>query len=284
MADLSDDKLLADFDQLVEEGVIVYGPHELVEVDCDGYPFEFRICPALKRKPHQVGAVLDSSFDKSRKWGPGSDMYCPDERLIIKQLNGTHDLAHNLFCVDRPQYVVLTSDSYKKQHEPLDEDDMKVILEMLKELKGFYVIYNCGEAAGCSRSHKHIQGLIGPPTAFGSFIDEEKSKSIPFKFFSHHFEQGFEGTSSSELLKTYEALLEKAKDALNTPKESICPHNVVLWQDWLMVIPRRSGTIGGASANSGGMFGSVWVTDQDEVDKWTRIGVRQVLEGLGLPR
>ena len=38
MGDLSEAKLLADFDQLVDEGVIVYGPHEVVEVACDGYP------------------------------------------------------------------------------------------------------------------------------------------------------------------------------------------------------------------------------------------------------
>ncbi|KAG9199563.1 hypothetical protein G6514_008422, partial [Epicoccum nigrum] len=132
MGDLNEDKTLAVFDQLVSEGVLIYGPHQSVVRKAEGYPFQFKVCEHLSKKPHTVGAKLSPAFDKSRKWGPGSDMYCPDERLILGQLNGTHDLALNLFCVDRPQLLMLTLDSYKRQHQLLDRDDFEAALEVVR--------------------------------------------------------------------------------------------------------------------------------------------------------
>ncbi|RAR01530.1 ap4a phosphorylase 2 [Stemphylium lycopersici] len=245
--------LVETFDKLVSEGVIVYGPHESVRLKDEGYPLEFRICPALATKPHTVGAT-NHAFNQSRKWGPGSDMFCPDERLIITQLNGTHDLALNLFCVDRPQLLMLTLDSYKRQHEALDEDDFTVMLEVLRRFPSMYVIFNCGEKGGCSRVHKHLQGLKGPPRAFDhlmSAIDEKDM--VPFQYFVHHFSDGFKNTSAPAIRAVYTSLLMQCQpptdadaDAKNAP-----PHNVVMWADRLVIIPRRSGSTGGASANAG---------------------------------
>ncbi|KAF2263784.1 hypothetical protein CC78DRAFT_267118 [Lojkania enalia] len=135
MADLSEQKIISTFDQLVAEGVIIYGPNEKIEIDCDGYPLEFRICPSLLRKPFLPGALLDSSFNRSRKFGPGSDLYLPHPSLLITTLNNTHSLALNLFCVDRPQYICVTVDSYMRQDEVLNVDDFYAALEMLNSLQ-----------------------------------------------------------------------------------------------------------------------------------------------------
>lgn len=211
-------------------------------------------------------------------------MHCTDERLKIARLNGTHDLALNLFCVDRPQLVVLTLDSYRRQHEPLDLDDFKAALEMLRSLGNMYVIYNCSEAAGCSRVHKHMQGLRGPPTAFASFVGgEEKKSKIPFQYFSHHFAQGFGEASASDLLKVYEGLLGRVRDALGESGTEVRPHNVILWKDWMIVIPRRTAALEKASANAAGMLGSIWAPDRCGVDEWMRLGCRRVLKELGVP-
>lgn len=211
-------------------------------------------------------------------------MYCPDERLIIAKLNGTHDLALNLFCVDRPQLLVLTLDSYRRQHEPLDGDDFKAVLEVLGRCNGMYVIYNCSEAGGCSRTHKHMQGLRGPPFAFNALIDAEGSTKVPFQYFLHHFEQGFQRTSASDLLKIYQDLLGRCSNILGLSDTDTCPHNVVLWNDRIVVIPRRKGSIQGASANTVGMLGSIWVPDKKDMDEWMRLGCANVLRELGVPR
>jgi hypothetical protein len=38
MADVTEARLVETFDQLANQGVIVYGPHETVKVEDDGYP------------------------------------------------------------------------------------------------------------------------------------------------------------------------------------------------------------------------------------------------------
>jgi ATP adenylyltransferase/5',5'''-P-1,P-4-tetraphosphate phosphorylase II len=223
-------------------------------------------------------------FDKSRKWGPGSDMYCPDERLILCQLNGTHDLALNLFCVDRPQLLILTLDSYQRQHDPLALDDFKAGLEALRLFPSMYILFNCSEAGGCSRIHKHLQGLRGPPYAFEYMIRASEGKChVPFRFFTHHFDNGLKSASASEVLGVYTKLLDQTREILKVGQGDVCPHNVILWNDMLIVIPRRRGFTDGASANAGGMMGCVWVPDENHVEEWRRIGIANVLRELGVP-
>jgi ATP adenylyltransferase/5',5'''-P-1,P-4-tetraphosphate phosphorylase II len=208
-------------------------------------------------------------------------MFCPDERLILCQLNGTHDLALNLFCVDRPQLLMITTDSYRRQHEPLDVADFKAVLQVLRKWEGWYVIFNCGERGGCSRVHKHVQGLRGPPHAFDVLVEGEK---VPFKYFVQKFEEGFKGVDVTQLLEVYSNMLGQCREVLELKEGEMCPHNVVLWDDSIVVIPRRKGIWEGASANTGGMMGSVWVPDQEEVDKWLQLGCANVLRELGVPR
>jgi ATP adenylyltransferase len=212
-------------------------------------------------------------------------MFCPDERLIIAQLNGTHELALNLFCVDRPQLLMTTLDSFKRQHEALDMDDFSVMLQVLHKFPNMYVIFNCGERGGCSRVHKHLQGLKGPPHAFDHIISSlsDPSKRVPYQFLVHEFKPGFKNTSASTVLDAYQLLLAQCRSLTAADGEDVPPHNVVMWADRLVVIPRRRGTIEGASANAGGMLGSVWVTGQEHVEEWSRVGYANVLRELGLP-
>ncbi|KAG9185658.1 sulfate adenylyltransferase (ADP) / ATP adenylyltransferase [Alternaria panax] len=285
MDDVTEAALTETFDKLVTEGVIVHGPHKSITVEDEGYPIEFRICPALATKPHTVGAT-NHAFDQTRKLGPGSDMFCPDERLMITQVNGTHDLALNLFCVDRPQLLMTTLDSYKRQHEALDVNDFTVMLEVLRKFPNIYVIFNCGERGGCSRIHKHLQGLKGPPHAFNYIMSSlsEASKKVPYQFFVYEFSRGFKNTSASTVLDAYNMLLAQCRSLVGTDGEDTPPHNVVMWAERLVVIPRRTGTTEGASANAGGMLGSVWVSGQEHVDKWSKVGYANVLRELGVPR
>ena len=211
-------------------------------------------------------------------------MYITDPRLVVARLNNTHDLVLNLFSVDRPQFVLLTLDSWKRQHEPLHIDDFKAALETLEELKDIYIIFNCSEAAGCSRIHKHMQGLKGPPTAFDLFTTLEPHKStIPFSYFAHHFASGFAHTPVADVLSLYQNLLGQTRSALGKNEEDVCPHNVILWRDWMIVVPRRKAAVEKASANAAGMLGCVWVPEQSGVDEWLKLGCKRVLEELGAP-
>lgn len=43
MAELSEEKITSLFDQLVSENVLVYGPHESIKCEADGYPVSLSI-------------------------------------------------------------------------------------------------------------------------------------------------------------------------------------------------------------------------------------------------
>jgi ATP adenylyltransferase len=66
-------------------------------------------------------------------------------------------------------------------------------------------------------------------------------------------------------------------------EDATCPHNVILWDSWLVVVPRRKSAVGKASANSAGMLGSVWVAEPSLVEEWKRLGCKHVLGELGIP-
>ncbi|KAI8934751.1 hypothetical protein NX059_008439 [Plenodomus lindquistii] len=282
MDDLSEQTLITRFDQLVDEGIIIYGPHETIHVEAEGYPLTFRICPTLTTKPPTITAS-NPLFSSSQKWGPGSDLFIPTPRLILTQLHSTHDLALNLFCVDRPQLLLLTLDSYARQHEALDATDFAAMLSTLTAFPSLYTIFNCGERGGCSRVHKHMQGLRGPPHAFDHVVGN-KGKA-PFLFFTHFFENGFHAVSAEDVVAVYVELLDKTRDVLRWEDDGVQPppHNVVMWRDWMIVVPRRKGSFAGASANAGGMLGSVWVSGKEHVDKWADVGYAEVLRELGVP-
>jgi ATP adenylyltransferase/5',5'''-P-1,P-4-tetraphosphate phosphorylase II len=304
MDNITEDTLITTFDRLVEDGVIVYGPHTTNLTEDFGYPvsntscpmtnrpmlrlsltthqFEFRICPHLATKPHTVGAS-NPRFNASRPYGPGSDLFCPDERLNVAKLNGTHQLALNLFCVDRPQLLMLTLNSYKRQHEALDMDDIKVMLDVLRRFPSFYLLFNCGEKGGCSRVHKHMQGLRGPPHAFKHVQSPQTPPgTIPFEYFIYWFQDGFDTYTDKEVFDVYVKYLDRCRSALGVDKNDTPPHNVVIWADHMIVIPRRKGSHDGASANAGGMMGSVWVSNMDHVREWWRVGCSKVLRELGV--
>jgi ATP adenylyltransferase/5',5'''-P-1,P-4-tetraphosphate phosphorylase II len=167
----------------------------------------------------------------------------------------------------------------------LDRDDLTAALQVLTALDDVYVIFNGGEPAGCTRVHRHMQGLLGPPRAFNLFTGDSSQKSkIPFRHFSHHFTEGFGSLAASNLLEVYLKLVDECKKAMELGPEEQCPHNVVLWKDWIIVMPRRSALAGThGSANAAGMLGSIWVTEQSAVDEWLRWGCRNALGQMGVP-
>ncbi|CZT09974.1 uncharacterized protein RAG0_14578 [Rhynchosporium agropyri] len=159
--------VLATFDEFTRHGIIQHGPSEVVPLVDDNFAFEVRICSGWSTKPLTVTGPSEAKREiEIDKFGPGSNITLSHPRQIVSELctSTTHTLALNICPVVRLQYLLLTKDSYRLQTEPMDLDDMKVSWDFLKTEGGekFYVMYNCGQDAGCSRSHKHMQIVPKP--------------------------------------------------------------------------------------------------------------------------
>lgn len=200
-------------------------------------------------------------------------------------MNGTHHLIINKFCIFRPQYVLLSMDSYRRQDEPVDLDDFQAFINISKRLQGpHYALYNCMEPAGSSRMHKHLQ-VFEVPQDFSLFPDRarEDTAKAPYRYFLEYFSS--KSPTALEVLSAYKRLLSDSRRTVRLGtgcQDGVCPHNLILTESWMLVIPRRRSNVDGASANGAGMMGMVWVSDKAQVERWMALGPSWVLSQLGV--
>ncbi|KIW27876.1 uncharacterized protein PV07_07574 [Cladophialophora immunda] len=284
---LFDEKqVFAAFDDLVARQIILHGPETVVRTRDQGFDFEFRICPALASKPATADATNNAAFEQLPKYGPGSDLVDADPGVVVTKIHGTHLLVLNLFAVFRPQYLILTLDSFRRQTENLDKTDLSAAWRVLHHLSHeHFVMFNCGSEAGCSRLHKHMQ-VIPCSEGLTLFPDLETRdpEGIPFRYFIQRLQPEAEGTLDS-LLPMYERLRDEALAVWQTcsgDTPGYFPHNMMLTKRWMMVVPRRRVAVQGASANAAGMMGMIWVTNTQQMEQWQKLGPAKVLAGLGV--
>jgi ATP adenylyltransferase len=219
------------------------------------------ISPSLVTKPSyeedlvvltevKEGTSNITSQKEVARFGPGSDLPNSDPGLVVTTVRNTHLLIINKFCVFRPQLLLLTSDSYRRQHEPLDLEDFAAVCTVLASLASpHFVIYNCSPEAGASREHKQLQILPRPVRLFPDIPDFD-TVNIPFRYFLRYL-PGLDlkdPSSYTKLLEIYRLLLAEAKqkplrEGCRSKDPNYFPHNVAFVAEWMIVIPRRSNNI-----------------------------------------
>ncbi|KAL4997714.1 ATP adenylyltransferase-domain-containing protein [Aspergillus recurvatus] len=285
------DAVLWRFDDLVARKKIFYGPRTTVHFDDDGFAIEFHISTSLSKKPQNGDPVSGHEEPDAKKpecFGPGSDIANNDPGTLLASIHGTHLLVVNKFCMFRPQLLLLTSDSYRRQREPLDLDDLRAACTVLTSLDASpqFVIYNCGPRGGASRQHKHLQVLPRPPRLF--LDGQSENGAVPYRYFLRYL-HGIELGSpegQKKLFEIYRDLLAETKQLLGENLEDnadYIPHNVALVREWIIVIPRRNAAFENVATNTPGMLGSVWLSSEEEMEKWKHLGPKRVLAGLGVP-
>ncbi|KAL3473600.1 hypothetical protein BJX99DRAFT_193079 [Aspergillus californicus] len=293
--------ILSGFDDLAAKGVIKYGPRETHRYqlgDNTAFTIEFHISTSLSKKPQDGDPISghehedsDSSKPKQKPecFGPGSDIANDGPGLLITTVNNTHLLVINKFCMFRPQLLLLTSDSYRRQREPLNVDDFAAACTVLNSLNvdaPQFVIYNCGPTAGASRQHKHLQVLPRPRYLFPD--NEIGGKAVPYRYFLRYLHDVDLDTAEGQakLCGLYKSLLAEAEESLGENVQdngTYIPHNVALVKEWIVVIPRRNIEVEGVTTNTAGMLGSVWLAKDEEMARWKQVGPKKVLAGLGVP-
>jgi ATP adenylyltransferase len=314
---LSYEDICAKFDRLITNGIITYQPSKPILVTDNrmivrphhtnsltspliNLQFSFHLVETLKTKPQAEDApetakssLINGVSCQPISFGPGSDIANDHPDMCITTVNRTHYLVMNKFPVFRPMLLLLTVDSYRRQHEPLALDDMEAGWSAICGLKEeHYVFFNCGVLAGSSREHKHLQVVPAPgrhegyDERFKWFPDDDEQTGPGFVHYLQRFDElpGNRLEGGNQLLEIYLRLLQQTREALDLSADVPCPHNFVLTRRWLVVIPRRAKEFHGITANSAGMMGSVYIWTQEQLDAWKRIGPMNVLRGLGLPK
>jgi len=63
----------------------------------------------------------------------------------------------------------------------------------------------------------------------------------------------------------------------------VISHNVILHDEYMIVIPRTKAWIGEAAANAAAMMGIVWCMSEDQHNAWLKLGPMQALMQFGVP-
>lgn len=260
--------------------------------------FQFRICPQFRRKP-QLPPV-DSPSPPSN-----ADIDQPFS-LHVAFVFPAHNLIFNTYPALRPSYLLLTASSLHHQSSPLSLDDIVAARTALDGLSSdfpgedggkepssdYMLIYNCGRASGCSRSHKHMQLFPRPShTSFQLFPDRpsETPANVPYLYdlMRHPPSPSVASLDNHSIAESivafYNSSLKRFRTLLNIElDDDPIPHNVIMTQEWTLVIPRRSAQVNGLSANAAGMMGLVWVSTTEELKEWKRRSPRRILGELGV--
>lgn len=126
------------------------------------------------------------------------------------------------------------------------------------------------------------------PTSFRFFPDINGNHSkVPYVHFLHRFRSvaSERPPSAQEVFDVYISLVKRRKETLGLGEddmESLCPHNVLLVKEWIIVIPRRTNSVNGVGAKSAGMLGMPTVSSHDLLRIWTDAGPANVLRQLGV--
>ncbi|KAK7440088.1 hypothetical protein Landi51_10742 [Colletotrichum acutatum] len=138
------------FDDLVSRGKLFYNESKSEIVSHNGFKFEFRISPALKRKPYLERDDPKRTADKGPFLNPDPD-----------------------FVVAQPQTQDLNF---------VDVEAARAVMAALKPTLGpQLMIYNCGVDAGSSQGHKHMQ-IFPQPTDFPLYPQQATSDSASRDF------------------------------------------------------------------------------------------------------
>ncbi|CAD8205683.1 unnamed protein product [Paramecium pentaurelia] len=250
-----------------------------------GIEFHIKLVKSLAKKP--VG--------HQQNINPLIEPFQPGQ-LVMKLQN--YNILLNKFPVN-PYHTLLVPQQFIHQTEKFSKEYLSLAYDVLSAVEGF-AFFNSHPEAGASLDHKHFQ--IVPKSAYQSanilnHIKEwwfERSVRQPNKFtklrylkktkhFIYFFNQDIlqnkncdEQQQQNQLYEAYEKLLMKCQ--VNDIRD--LKHNLIMTQEFLMIVVRKQATFNGVSLNAVGFTGSLLAKNEQECEKLKQTRIIEILENL----
>ncbi|KAG1663388.1 hypothetical protein FOA52_007125, partial [Chlamydomonas sp. UWO 241] len=234
-----------------------------------GAEFVVRLATALKKKPQ--GSAAKPATKRHASPNPPPNPFLPyEEALWVAHLSDTHTCVLNKFNVV-PYHSLVVTRKFESQGDPLNAQDLAGASALLGAMPfGGIAFYNCGPESGRSQPHKHMQvvplplheGAVGanvlrPPllalalaavdAASGSAGSAVPVRIMPYACYAARIDAvSVGGDSPGALEATFQALLQSAFHGAHAPSPSDPPpsYNVVMSREVMLLVPRRSETVG----------------------------------------
>ncbi|CAD8116294.1 unnamed protein product [Paramecium sonneborni] len=253
-----------------------------------GIEFHIKLVKSLSKKP----------VDHQQNINPLIEPFQPGQLVMKLQ---KYNILLNKYPVN-PYHILLVPQQFIHQTEKFSKDYLSLAYDVLCALEGF-AFFNSHNEAGASLEHKHIQ--IVPKSAFQSanilnHIKEQqfdrsinnRAKFIKLRYLKRikHFVSFFnqdllqnkncnESVQQNLIYETYEQLLNKCR------VEDIMEfkHNLIMTQEFMMIVVRKQSKFNGVSFNAVGYTGSLLAKNEQECEKLKQTKIIEIMENLAEP-
>lgn len=260
-----------------------------VRLEDGGVGFLVRVVSSLRRK---AAAGTASAIAKG---APANPFLPPEPALTLGPISPTHLAVLNKFNVLERHLLIVTR-VFEHQEALLTPADFQALYLCRAALPslGFY---NGGVVAGASQSHKHLQLVPLPFDSEGSSLPMAPlltgaGPRCPGLPFAHAFGR-FRITPNPDPLQAaaeahtlYRTLLGQVgiqSVSRDGQTYQSAPYNLLLAEDWMLLVPRTQEHWQGISINALGFAGSFFAKDLAQLGLIRAAGPMQVLRSVAGP-
>jgi ATP adenylyltransferase len=192
----------------------------------------------------------------------------PEPELFVDTISPGYNLVLNKFNV-LDVHGLLTTTEFIAQTDQLQLKDFKVVSQILTQTDGL-IFYNGGEVAGASQPHRHFQ-LVPQDMGSGKLPVQDAIDRC------HHHEHGRIFPFEHRLFWLPDCKPETLTDAWLKLEYAWQPYNLLITQKWMLVVPRKTESVGGMSVNSLGFAGALLAKNLQELELIKQTGPMSIL-------
>lgn len=278
-------------------GALLPIPTDHVFIEDEGVRFFVRVLAGLRRK-----AEARKEQDAAARAGKDANPFLPPERdLTVTDITDTHLAVLNKFNVVEHHLLIITR-QFEDQDTLLTPADLEALWLCMAEFNslGFY---NGGAAGGASQRHKHLQLVPLPlapedppvpmePALSRAVVDQHGWGTVPSFPFRHVFTLlpadlwRFPDAAARETWKRYGRMLEHvgmAPPAATGLTRQTLPYCFLVTRDWMLLVPRSREHFGEISFNSLAYAGSLFVWNENLLERLKEYGPLNALREVGFP-
>lgn len=258
---------------------------EQTELVDDGLRFVVRSLPTLAGKNSAIpGGPRDPGFNP---------FLSPDPALKLGPLGEHHTAILNKFPVSA-HHIVIATNEFREQLEPLDRSDFAALARLLVE-SGGVGFYNGGAQAGASQRHKHLQWIPDAPgnANLAEWLPGLPADAQPLAAVVHprldvrhcfvrtDFASGMAiDRAATNLHRAYEHAVERL--GLEPDDDGLLPpSNLLVGDGWMLLVPRSREHFDDVSINALAFGGTFFVRDPAKIEVLRSTGPLRVLKEVG---
>ncbi len=237
--------------------------------------------------PYELRLLINGSFKEKAFIGPKTNPFLPWEKeLEISQVLDSHMLILNKYPVQLG-HMLLISKNWKSQSSWLDQNDFKALINVNKDTTGLW-FFNSSPKAGASQPHRHLQLLprndkeiICPSQVWiKSQIEKVNHNNLFFNgsMALSSISNELSDDSALNLYNLYVNLCDRLN--IGVPDKSskpLVPYNILLSEDWLIIVKRSRESAFGFEINALGFAGYLLATNISNINWLEKNGLYSLL-------